>query len=364
MIYFVVFCLSGFFFQVGEYTKNKITKKVLYSIALMIPVLLSAFRGVEVGKDTSYYAYPTFQYAKTVPSFLNFIGYDGIEPAFLFLQYVGAKIFNSFAFVLGSIQLIINYCFYKTIIKKYGGEDIAIMMMIFYFFIFGGTLNAIRQSAAVSLILLSSTYFSEKRYVISSILFILAFMFHTTAAFSLIFLAIYLITDKEKIYRFVNVTIVLFSVVLNVGWRSIFSTVFKMIPIWSRNYADYLIYVRAGDRNETKIICGIIALIIILIINKKSESRWNKLLISISIIYLFYQPITEKLNVASRLLLYPQAFLITIFPLGKELIRVKFGEKEVPWVVDIVIFAFFFAIWFYVVVLNNSDSILPYTLMQ
>ncbi|MFQ9014710.1 MAG: EpsG family protein [Lacrimispora saccharolytica] len=363
MIYFVTFCLSGLFFQLAKYEKNKIAKNVTYFIAIMIPVMLSAMRGLDVGADTRVYAYPVFQYARGVDHFSELVGYDGIEPAFLFIEYIGAKYLNSFAFVLGTMQLIIDYCFYKFIRKNYGEDNLAIIMMIFYFFIYGSTLNAIRQSVATGLILLASSYFSEKKYVIAAVLLILSFMFHTTAAIALVFLAIYAIADKDRIYKAVNIFIIAFSFILNFGWNIIFSTIFNYVAIWSNNYSDYLIYGKAGERNETSILCGIIALIIICLVNKKTKSKWNRLLISISLIFVFYQPITEKLYVASRLLLYPQAFMITIFPSVKNLVHFKNGNRDASWACDVLIFVFFFSIWFYTVIINNSNSILPFSFM-
>lgn len=365
MIYFVTFCLSGFCFQLAKYEKGKRAKNITYFIAIMIPVLLSALRGIDVGKDTSGYAYPVFLYAKGVKHFSDFIGYDGIEPAFLLIEYIGARYLNSFAFVSGTLQLIIDYCFYKVIRVKYGEKDLAINMMIFYFFIYGGTLNAIRQSVAIGLILLASLYFSEKKYLTAILLLAIAFMFHTTALIALLFLAIYAIADKDKTYKAVNIFIVAFSIVLTLGWNRIFSTIFNYVTIWSTNYSDYLTYVRGGERNETSILCGIIALIIIFLVDKKSKNKdkWNRFLISMTLIFLFYQPITEQINVASRLLLYPQAFVITIFPRIKELLHFKTGNKEANWVVDVLIFVFFFIIWYYSVIINNSNSILPYSFM-
>lgn len=361
MIYFVTFCLSGLFFQLAKYEKNKIVKNVTYFLAIIIPVMLSAMRGLDVGADTRVYAYPVFQYARDVDHFSELVGYDGIEPAFLFVEYIGAKYLNSFAFVLGTMQLIIDYCFYKVIRKKCGEDNLTIIMMIFYFFIYGGTLNAIRQSVAIGLILLATFYFSEKKYMITAVLLILAFMFHTTAAIALVFLAIYAIADKNRIYKAVNIFIIAFSFILNFGWNAIISTIFNYVTIWGNNYSDYLIYGKAGERNETSILCGIIALIIICLENKKTKSKWNRLLISISLIFVFYQPITEKLYVASRLLLYPQAFVITIFPLVKNLIHFKNGTRDASWATDVLIFVFFFSVWFYAVIINNSNSILPFS---
>ena len=363
MIYFTVFCISGLFFQLGKYRKNKFIKNTMYFIAVLIPVILSAIRGLNVGTDTKVYAYPVFQYAKGIVEFREFIGYDGLEPAFLFIEYIGAKYLNSFAFVLGTMQLIIDYCFYKAVRNIYGEKNLAIIMMVFYFLIYGGTLNAIRQSVAISLILLAITYLPGKKYLITAILFTLSFMFHTTAAIALVFFIIYYISSQGKLYNALNICIIVFSFLLFFYWDQIFSFIFNYVKIWSDNYSDYLIYGKAGERNETSILYGAIALIAICFVNKKDRSQWNRFLISVSLIFLFYQPITEKLYVASRLLLYPQAFIIMIFPLVKNIILIKNGNRNISWIIDLLILTFSFIIWFYFVIINNSNSILPYSIM-
>lgn len=361
MIYFVVFCLSGFLFQLARYEKKEFTKNLTCFAAIMIPVMLSAMRGIDVGRDTRTYAYPVFQVAKNAGHFSELIGYDGIEPAFLFVEYIGAKYLNSFSFVLGTMQLITNYCFYKAIRKKCGEENIAVGMMIFYFFIYGGTLNAIRQSTAIGLVLLATVCFSEKKYITTTALFVVAIAFHTTAGIALVFLMIYAVANIDRIYKNINVFIVAFSFILNFSWRNVFSNIFNHVAIWGSNYADYLVYGKAGERNEISIICGVIALVIIYLVAKENDDKWNRLLISMSLIFVFYQPITEKIYVASRLLLYPQAFMITIYPDVKTLIRLKFRRHDAKWVLDALIALFFFCIWFYTVVMNNANSVMPYS---
>jgi len=330
----------------------------------MLPVLLGAFRGICVGYDTSYYAYPVFIAAREYSRFFDFIGYLGIEPAFLLLEYVGSKYLHSFAFVLGVTQFIINYGFYKAIKKHYGDDDLAINMMIFYFFIYGATLNAIRQSIAVSLFLLAMTYYSEKKYVYAILLSLLAFMFHISSLIILLFICLYSITDKKTVYKAVNTLIIVFSIFFNVFWKSIFTMTFSLIQIFGNKYSDYLIYGESGDRNETSIICGIIALIIIICVNKKSESNWNRFLISTSLVFVCFQPIGERLSVAYRLLMYPQSFLIMIFPLSRNILKLRIGIKDSGWVINLGLFLLFFSIWYYSVIMNNSNSILPYTFLR
>ena len=234
-------------------------------------------------------------------------------------------------------------------------------MMIFYFFIYGGTLNAIRQSVAIGLVLLATVCFSEKKYITTMALFAVAIAFHTTAGIALVILMIYAMADKDRIYRAINILIVAFSIVLNFSWRKIFSDIFSHVAIWGSNYADYLVYGKAGERNEISIICGTIALAIICLATKKNNGKWNRLLISMSLIFVCYQPLTEKVYVASRLLLYPQAFMITIYPDVKTLIQFKIGRNDAKWVWNALIVFFFFCIWFYTVIMHNANSILPYS---
>lgn len=372
MIYFLVFCLSCFFFNLPKYVKNESITKVSYFIAVMIPVILSAFRGINVGKDVTTYAYPTFLYASRVSNFGDLLGYLGMEPGYLLIVYIGAKYLHSFSFVLGFNQLVVDYCFYKVIREKNGEDDLAITMMVFYLFIYGSTLNAMRQSVAISLSLLSTYYFTEKKYRYSIILVIIAFTFHMSAIVSVLFWVIYFIADKERIYRIVNVIIVVSSFVLYNSWNGFLSRIINFIMLWTNRYSGYLSYVKVGERNETSIICGVLAIIILFFVNRAYrddfegtyigvDKKWYKLMMSASLLFLFYQPLVEKIYAISRFLMYPQALMILAYPKIKEVMMFRSGDKEVGWVADGFIVVFFFASFFYSVILNNANSIMPYT---
>lgn len=363
MIYFITFCLSGFLFQITNYENNKFKKKVLCFVALMIPVLLSAYRSMSVGTDTGFYAYPVYKHAMNVESFSKLIGYDNIESGFLFLEYVSAKYFGTIAFALGTIQLIIDYCYYKAVKLQFGEKNVATCMMIFYFLIYGGTLNVMRQSVAVALVLLAMLYFSKKRYVLAVLLVGIATLFHSTAGIALVFFLIYLATSRDRLYYATNVVIIASSFAIIFAWNKVIELIFYYVPVWQKSYSDYLKFGKAGERNEVNIICGIITLVILYLTNKRKPSRWNRFLISMMLLFLFYQPLTEKMYILSRILLYPQAFMIFVFPLVKEWLVLKMEEEDVQWLIDLLIIGFFFVIWFYSVVMNNSNSIMPYSFM-
>ena len=73
MIYVGVFCVSTFFYWVSNKTENQWKRSFFGSISVMIPVLLAALRGINVGTDIKTYVLPSFNLAKSVNSLLDFI---------------------------------------------------------------------------------------------------------------------------------------------------------------------------------------------------------------------------------------------------------------------------------------------------
>lgn len=371
MEYFICFCLSGLFFSIPKYKKSKSIIKVSYFIAIMLPVVLSAVRGLDVGKDVMTYVYPAFLYAKNVRHFRNMLGYRGIEPGFLLLEYLGAKYLNSFSFVLGTIQLIVNYCFFKVIREKNGEKDLAVTMLIFYFFIYGSTLNAMRQAISVGLSMLSTYHFSEKKYKIAIILLVISVTFHRSSIITLVFWLIYFFAANEIVYRTINILIIFISFLLNYLWKPIISYIVNNFTLW-KIYTWYDSNMIAGERHETTIICGLLALIILIIVNRSysgytyefldgKEIRWHRLLISMSLLFLFYQPLAEKIYVARRILSYPMAFITLVYPEAKRVVVLRYRDRDVSWLTDGIILLFFGVLWFYAVIITNADSIMPYT---
>lgn len=363
MIYIITFILSSLVFEAGIKIHDNKIRKIVYTIALLLPVILSMYRGDSVGRDVMGYAKPTFQMAKAYSGFGNFIGYDGMEPAYLLLEYIGAHVFNSFPFVLGVTQLIIDYCVYKAVMIVGFERYLPFCMYTFYTLYFGGSLNIMRQNTAAALILLAFAYLFKQGYIQFAICFILAVCFHTTAGLAVIFLWIYYVADKKKLYNVTNFVIILSGLVMSVFWESVFKKIFSYIPIWQKNYADYFIYGKLGDTNETLILCGLLAIVIMIINIQNNDSKWYKLLLSMSIGLVAYAPISQRMDVMGRLLLYPNYFLILVYPLLENCVKIKINGVKVCKLLNVGLMVVFTFIWYYVVVVNNSNSIMPYKFM-
>ena len=352
MIYFVTFMISVLFFYAGNKTSLKYVKRVLHIAALFLPILLSAFRAVSVGVDTAFYAYPVFRIAKTYDSFLSFIGYDGLETGFLFLEYIGANVFDSFPFVLGSMQFITNYCVYKTICELGEEKDLPIGMLVFYFLGYGPSLNVIRQYTAAALILLALAYLKNKKYVLCGVMIGLAYLFHTTALLAILFVGIYFVVyDKRVFYIFITlVLIVAYYVII----------IFKYVTVWRINYSSYLDYNSRGDSNETAMILALISILIVGANMIKDNSEWNRFLLTMATIYLVGQPLVEQINMISRVLIYPGFILMVTYPMLNNIIRVRYINHKKYNLAAGILCMLLFVSWYYTVILNNANGIMPY----
>lgn len=360
MIYFVTFMISVLFFHIGNKISFKYIKRVLYVAALFLPILLSAFRAVSVGVDTAFYAYPVFRIAKTYDSFVSFIGYDGLETGFLFLEYIGANIFDSFPFVLGSMQFITNYCVYKTICELGEEKDLPVGMLVFYFLGYGPSLNIIRQHAAAALILLAFAYLKNKRYVLCCVMIGLAYLFHTTALLAFAFIAIYFIVYNKRVFYIFDTLILIIAYYVITSWKEIFPIIFKYVTVWQINYSSYLDYYSTGDRNETAILLALISILIVGINMIKDNSEWNRFLLTMSIIYLVGQPMVEQINMISRILIYPSFILVVTYPMLNNIIRVRYINHKKYNLAAGILCVLLFASWYYTVILNNANEIMPY----
>lgn len=352
--------ISVLFFYAGNKTSLKYVKRILHIIAFFLPVLLSAFRAVSVGTDTAFYAYPVFRIAKKYDNFLSFIGYDDLEPGFLFLEYVGANTFDSFPFVLGSMQFITNFCVYRTICELGEKEDLPVGMLVFYFLLYGQSLNVIRQHTAAALILLSIAYLKNKKYVLCCLMIGLAYLFHTTALLAFLFVGIYLIAYNKRLFSVFVFFVAVTAYILITSWKDIFPLVFKYVTVWKINYSSYLDYYSTGDRNETAILLAFISILIVGINMKKDNSQWNRFLLIMSIIYLVGQPMVEQINMISRVLIYPSFVLVVTYPMLNNIIRIRYVNQKKYNLAAGILCVLLFVSWYYTVIINNANGIMPY----
>lgn len=188
-IYLGTFFISIFCTWIVEKTSkgkdlNTITKTssfVFSIIAIMVPCITAALRDQSVGYDVRNYLIKNYYHAKSCLSFTEFYNTRpfNVELLFALLTYVFSKL-NNLKLLFFSIELLIVSPVYLTLYKRKKEGSMTIGMIIFLFFFYNFSLSGMRQSIAMSFLLLAYQYYKENRKISSIVIAIFASMFHTS----------------------------------------------------------------------------------------------------------------------------------------------------------------------------------------
>ena len=227
--YVTVFTISTILFKFSEYLKKK-QAVVFRFIALLMLCVLAGLRESTIGTDTAGYLKPLITYAINSNNFSDYWNSSWIvslwktnftyqyEPGFTIFIYIVARTTCSVIFTQTLLQFLVIFPVYKAI-KKQGSIPLWFGMLIFDCLLFNHSLNMIRQSVAMSFVLLSFIYWTEGLKKKAVVLIVLATSFHLCGVIGLliIFLYDFVVKDykngkKNKILRNRN-----FNIALMVG---------------------------------------------------------------------------------------------------------------------------------------------------
>lgn len=142
IIYISCYSLVGLLLYNFEKQKNQ---KLVIFICIMILSLLAGFRDVSIGTDVRIYANGVYLAASKVSSVKQLIDFlfhsslhtgNEIESAYLFVSFIGSKVFKSLFGPLFLTSLIINAGVFMGLyrIKEHLSYNIAIMVYCFMFY--------------------------------------------------------------------------------------------------------------------------------------------------------------------------------------------------------------------------------------
>ncbi|MFV8211406.1 EpsG family protein [Streptococcus pluranimalium] len=204
--------LSVFFMSSGLLAlSDKIKKSQRYIfviLALILPCILAGLRASFIGTDTEVYLMPTINAAISSNSFSDFLdtGWFRIwrylyvrdfERGFTLLIYVSSRLLGLFwtKFIIQALIIVPVY----VALKKYKKYPIWFGMLIFYFLTYNSTLNMIRQSIAVSFMLLGLIYLMESERRKFLLCFLVSISFHISGIILVINALLYFfIKSKSK----------------------------------------------------------------------------------------------------------------------------------------------------------------------
>lgn len=193
--YLGVFVFSLICLYLTEKSYNKILKRFLFLVAILMPAALAGLRDPLIGTDTSGYPLYTYDFVSRASSLYQAITWnDSVEGAYSFIGYVSSHILNVFNFFLFVVSLI------TMIGVLWGGvaskEDKVWLFFLFFFMYYNTSLNAQRQAMALAMCLPCIAYTSRKKYVLAALAFVLAYCLHHSAILFASAIALYYFIER------------------------------------------------------------------------------------------------------------------------------------------------------------------------
>ena len=217
VIYFLLFFISIFFaFRAEKRRKNDVVYVLYMAVIIVLNSFIAGARNDDIGTDISFYAYYVFH----TDAYLNLEDVE-IDLAIvllakfvhLFSDTFGVFLFFVEAWILGFA------CYAATLIRK--RLSIVLFITFFCLMAYNQSLNIMRQSMAMSVIMCAVVHLMRKEYMRMFLFMVVAYFCHSTSIIGLLFIIAYYGAQQfgvKKILLFVSIM----GVALVVSFNALF----------------------------------------------------------------------------------------------------------------------------------------------
>lgn len=305
-IFCIIFsCLFAFIAsKLNENYKKSPTKQnfagffIFACLAFIIPFLIMALRGYNVGTDTSGTYYEIYIKALRNNSSVRDMGYYVINKIaiLLFENYRGVLILTSF---------IICFIAYKEIFSE--SKNPLLSTYLFYatnvYFI---SMNMIRQSIATMIFIISIKYIKDRKFIKYLICILIATSVHTIA---ILYLPLYFIGSKKyDLKKIIPITLII-SLLSKFLYKYVIN-ILNSIDYFQDYFSWYFTsHYNSGYLNLYSLLISVFILILVLLGYKKGKDNFNYKLIgtmsALSVMFLSYSKYIPLSQRASFLMSYP-----------------------------------------------------------
>lgn len=296
----VYYFFFGFLILGAIVTPKKETKVFLVSLSLLIWLMIG-LRSTAVGADTHSYVENFVEYSKMSFSDMWRAAINYKEPLFIIITWLSSLISNNysvFLLVWALFPAISLYCIFRD--ELYEKNDYVIAFMVFFLLgLFAFYVAGIRQTAALSFVLLSYKYIKNKKLLRFIICIAIAFLFHRS---SLIFVIAYPLRHIKIRWWYVFFLIGIFFLgsFINLDVISLFSkTLFDDV------YENYALGYESNQSASAFIMQLLLFLFCFIKLKPLSQKdKSNHILFVLAIVGLFFQSLSGMLAEMSRVSFY------------------------------------------------------------
>ncbi|SEL32528.1 EpsG family protein [Carnobacterium iners] len=307
-------------------------KKFFSLIASFSLLIIAAFRSIEFGSDTIGYvkAYQELEYKSLSILIKEFLFGNGKDPVF----YIFSKLINMSGANFRIWLLILSGIFIFSVertIRKYSPYPylsyVAIISLGYFFF----SLTGLRQTLALSLILLSYPFLKEKKKLPFIVIVFIASLFHSSA---LVFLFSYPLANMRLGYKHIlGLGASLFISVFFSDYIRYFVKIFS----WTETLSSYAL--QEAKLSYSGFIIQLSILLFCVIFKERliKEDTKNLILYNLLFIGLIFQSFAPVIAEFFRISMYFSIFSIILVPRAINVVK----DKNLRVLVYFIIFILF-----------------------
>lgn len=370
-MYLVTFSLSIGLLFYSERTKNKVMRRLLVMLALLVPSALAGLRDYSIGNDVLLYGNTWFENACSYDSLFSFFDKAheySIGIGYATVNWIISRISHNphvFYFFYELLQLTILYYVVKPLKNKI---SISFAFFVYYFSYYNLSLNLLRQIMAVLIILYAYRYIANKNIIKYIVAVLIAYSFHTTGIIGIVLYPISVSVESGKLKKIFRYLIVGCSVIFVIGYEQIFNLLINVNVLSATRYSHYLTDTDVGGRYIRLVYWGIV-LFFVIWKGKKSNLQYENIItlqmfmiISAIMSILTFVGSTWVIRVAYYFDIYQVIYFA--FLAQKLNIRLKVGQQKTLAGGYILLGGLVIVNWLIVFIIRNGAATFPYVFMK
>jgi hypothetical protein len=340
-------------------------------LAVFIPCFIAAVRDSTIGFDMHIYGDRIFNSALHTSNLFTFFTYFNSEKIYLTLAYFCAHYANRFVYYF-ILQLLVTGPVYLTLVRPKTKKYAWLGMLVFFLWVYPFSLNIMRQSISIAIILFSYRYIEDRKIIRFLICVVFAAGFHISAVIAGILYLLHwlLVYDPEKstsaISRFMvkysmltKGIIVLLSVIIVYSGDAIISYFNKLLGRFNDMTSD--IQKSSGSLFivDLLIMIAILALLYILISGiKDSEGNFMMFVYFVGSIIYQMKAVSSQMY---RISMFFTSFVIVMLPMFiKKALDNGKSTRKVLLYSSLIVLILIFNFWYFII-FKGWHSIYPYT---
>lgn len=350
-------------YKFGERKYKKINT-IFAFLAVCIPCYIAAVRSSTIGYDVTLYGDYLFEMAQKYTSFFKFNNTFSFEVLFQALAYFSAKFGNKqvYYFLIQLFTIGPIYASLRRETKKYSWLG----LLIYFFWLFPFSLNIMRQSISIGLLIWGYSFLKEEKTYKYIILVLVSMGFHSMGIIGIIIYCIHYVTVcnqtssrfRKKVNSYSNVTklmITTFTIVTVLFSQNII----YLISTATGRYANFALDTTRSTAGFDIIYLAIVLLIegvLIYLIPEKTDKEHSFFIFVIFIGLVLYQ-----LQMISSQMYRVGTILTSYMILGvpKALARAEKSNKIKTLIIGCVLLILLFYFYNYIV-RRGWHSVFPY----